>query len=88
MKLQTYERLTRERDLPPVERRFECFFNFLGWWHWSIGIHVDLRHPHIDLHVPFGFGRLGWHRSPTRGRARCFGYQGWRRRPRTDLEQR
>ncbi len=62
----------------PVARHFECFFNFLGWWHWSIGVHVDLRHPHIDVHVPFGFARLGWLRSPTISAARCFGYRGWR----------
>jgi hypothetical protein len=60
------------------EHYFECFFNFLGWWHWSVGLHVDLRHPHIDLHVPFGFGRLGWVRSSVITHARSFGYQGWR----------
>ena len=48
----------RDFDLPPVERRFVCFFNFLGWWHWSIGLHVDVRHPHVQLHVPFGFKEL------------------------------
>lgn len=41
-------------------REFECFFNFLGFWQWSFGLHVDIRHPHIDVHVPFGFFRIGW----------------------------
>lgn len=63
--------------LPPVERRFVCFFNFLGWWHWSLGIHLDVRHPHIGLHVPFGFVRFGWCRSPTIDSPRAFGYNGW-----------
>jgi hypothetical protein len=67
--------VARSFDLPPVERRFECFFNFLGWWHWSCGLHVDVRHPHIDLHVPFGFARIGWFRCPTIERARAFGRQ-------------
>ena len=58
----------------PVERDFECFFNFLGWWQWSLGFHVDLRHPHIDIHVPFGYIRIGWFRTPTLTPARRFGY--------------
>lgn len=65
--------------LPPAARRFVCFFNFLGWWHWSIGFHIDVRHPHIDLHVLFGFLRLGWFRSPTIDTPRTFGYDGWKR---------
>lgn len=64
--------------LPPVARRFVCYFNFLGWWHWSFGAHVDVRHPHVLLHVPFGFLCLGWYRSPTINRPRQFGYDGWR----------
>src|SRR5262245_6176699 len=48
----------------PRKRRFECFFNFLGWWQWSVGIHVDVRHPHLDIHVPFGFARIGWCCTP------------------------
>jgi hypothetical protein len=42
-------------------RTFECFFNFLGWWQWSLGFHVDVRHPHIDVHVPGGYLRVGWY---------------------------
>lgn len=52
---------------------FECFFNFLGWWQWSLGLHVDLRHPHMDLHVPFGFLRIGWNRLRVGLKARTFG---------------
>lgn len=72
--------------LPPPERRFECFFNFLGWWHWSTGVHLDVRHPHVDLHVPFGFLRLGWCRVPTINSARVFGYSGWRRCPKMNQQ--
>ena len=61
----------------PVERHFECFFTFLGWWHWSIGVHLDLRHPHVDVHVPFGYGRIGWFRCPTISAPRVFGYRAW-----------
>ncbi len=47
---------------PPPSCEFECLFNFLGWWQWSLGLHVDLWHPHLDIHVPFGFFRVGWRR--------------------------
>lgn len=68
-----------EQLLPPVERRFACFFNFLGWWHWSLGVHADVRHPHIQLHVPFGYFRIGWCRCPTFDHPSRFGYDGWQR---------
>lgn len=45
----------------PLPRYFECFFNFLGWHQWSLGFHIDPQHPHIDIHVPTGFLRIGWH---------------------------
>lgn len=58
------------------KREFECFFNFLGWWQWSFGVHLDVRHPHLDLHVPFGFLRLGWRHfdrcGPLPARKICF----------------
>ncbi len=65
--------------LPVAERRFVCIFNFLGWWHWSIGVHLDVRHPHLFVHVPFGYVCLGWRRSPTIDRPHRFGYDGWQR---------
>jgi hypothetical protein len=65
----------------PIERRFQCFYNSLGWWHWSVGLHLDVRHPHIELHIPFGFFRLGWFRSPTFDHPRTFGYDGWNEQP-------
>jgi hypothetical protein len=67
-------------------REFECFYNFLGWWHWSFGLHVDLRHPHVDLHLPFGYLRIGWFRCwtneefATLQRPRAFGWSPMRRR--------
>lgn len=55
-------------------REFQCFFNLLGWHHWSLGIHFDPLGPHLDLHVPFGFFRIGWmlHRI---GHARSFSWK-------------
>ena len=42
------------------ERRFVAFVKFLGWWCFSLGIHIDLRAPHIALHFPGGFMAIGW----------------------------
>lgn len=63
-------------------REFECFFNFLGWWHWSLGLHLDIQHPHIDIHLPFGFARIGWIYSELalkRPKPRHFGFLPWDR---------
>lgn len=53
--------LKRPTDEEYARRRFQCFFNWLGWHQWSLGIHVDPQHPHIDLHVIAGFLRIGWY---------------------------
>lgn len=42
------------------ERRFCAFFWFVGWDCISLGAHVSLMCPNIELHVPFGFFKLGW----------------------------
>ncbi len=57
------------------ERFFVCFFHFVGWSCLSIGVHVDTASPNVEVHVPFGFFRIGWmgvHRPrkrPTFGRS-------------------
>jgi hypothetical protein len=42
------------------ERQFVCMFHFVGWSCFSLGFHVDTASPNIELHVPFGFVRIGW----------------------------
>lgn len=42
------------------DRRFEFWFNYLGWTCWSLGVHVGIDGPHLDVHVPLGFFRIGW----------------------------
>ncbi len=61
--------------LEPNEKRrvFECLFNFVGWSCLSLGLHLDVIGPHIQVHVPFGFFMVGWcclDSYPRR--ARCF----------------
>lgn len=40
-------------------RKWVAYFWFVGWDCLSIGIHVGLGAPNIEIHVPFGFIRLG-----------------------------
>jgi hypothetical protein len=42
-------------------RKFVAFFKYLGWWNLSLGIHVDLRAPQLQIHLPTGFVAIGWH---------------------------
>lgn len=41
-------------------RRFCCYFFFVGWDCISIGLHVCISKPNIEIHLPFGFIRIGW----------------------------
>lgn len=42
------------------ERRFCAYFFYVHWDCISLGLHVSLACPNIELHVPFGFFKLGW----------------------------
>lgn len=41
-------------------RRACVFFWFVGWDCISLGLHVSLACPNIEIHVPFGFFKVGW----------------------------
>lgn len=43
-----------------VERQFVCFYHFIGFWHWSLGIHFWGLGPNLEIHLLFGFVRIGW----------------------------
>lgn len=50
---------------PPItaessRRRFVAYFFFVGWDCLSFGVHVALLCPNIEIHLPFGFIRIGW----------------------------
>lgn len=38
-----------------------CYFWFVGWDCISFGLHVCLGAPNIEIHLPFGFLRIGRH---------------------------
>jgi hypothetical protein len=37
------------------------YFWRTGWDHLSLGLHICLGAPNIEIHLPFGFIRIGWH---------------------------
>jgi hypothetical protein len=47
-------------------RRFALWFKFLGFRHWSLGIHFWPAGPHLQIHVPGGFFHIGWDFAPER----------------------
>ena len=46
-----------------TQRRFECYFYFVGWDCFSLGFHICTGCPNIELHIPFGFIRIGFQRT-------------------------
>jgi hypothetical protein len=51
-------------DLPDVpviyKKQFICYFHFVTWYDISLGISIDVKAPRLEIHVPFGFFRIGW----------------------------
>ncbi len=43
-----------------LRRRFVAYFYFVGWDCISLGAHVCPSLPNIEIHLPFGFVRIGW----------------------------
>jgi len=43
-----------------VRKRFVAYFHFVGWDCISLGAHVCLSLPNFEIHLPFGFIRVGW----------------------------
>lgn len=39
--------------------QFVAYFHFVSWAHISLGFHIDMNLPNIEVHVPFGFFRIG-----------------------------
>lgn len=42
------------------QRVFCCYFWFVAWDCISLGWHVSVCLPNIEIHLPFGFIRIGW----------------------------
>lgn len=47
------------------KRIFVCEWSFIGWGDISLGFHVCVGELYCDLHLPFGWLRIGWEREPV-----------------------
>jgi hypothetical protein len=43
-----------------VVKKFVAYYYFVGWDCLSLGFHVCPSQPNIEIHLPFGFIRIGW----------------------------
>jgi hypothetical protein len=42
------------------KRKPVAYWHFVSWYFFSIGITVDFESPNIEIHLPFGFFRVGF----------------------------
>ena len=40
-------------------RLWVAYYYMISWWYFSVGIHFDFKSPNIEIHLPFGFIRIG-----------------------------
>lgn len=40
-------------------RKFAIYFHFVGWDCFSLGLHLCATLPNVEIHLPFGFIRIG-----------------------------
>lgn len=43
-----------------VRKCFQAYFYHTSFAHLSLGAHLDLSLPNLEIHIPFGFIRIGW----------------------------
>ena len=43
-----------------MEKQFVAYFWFVAWDCISLGFHISFKNPNIEIHLPFGFVRIGW----------------------------
>ena len=46
------------------KKRFVAYFYFNGFDHVSFGVHFCWSAPNIEIHLTFGFFRIGWTTIP------------------------
>ncbi len=55
-------RTDEEATRSPRPRAFVAYAVWQGWCELSLGFHVCLVDPNVEIHLPFFFARLGWQR--------------------------
>ena len=43
-----------------MKRVFVAYFFLVGWDSISLGFNIGISQPNIEIHLPFGFIRIGW----------------------------
>lgn len=43
-----------------MNKMFVAYYYFNGLDNLNLGFHVSLSQPNIEIHIPFGFFRIGW----------------------------
>ena len=43
-----------------MKRQFVCYFFFVSWFDLNLGCSLNLMLPNLEIHVPFGFFRIGF----------------------------
>lgn len=58
---------------------FVIYFFFQKWTYINLGVHLDLLSPNIEIHIPFGFFRIGWECVHVGGTIKTYGWDvdGW-----------
>lgn len=42
---------------------FVFYYFFVSWYCISLGFHIDLENPNLEIHLPFGFIKIGWEKT-------------------------
>jgi len=42
-------------------KKFICIFHLVDFHCISLGFHIDIKTPNIEIHLPFGFIKIGFH---------------------------
>lgn len=55
----------RKRPYGYRSRHFVCYWWFVSWHALSLGVSLHLGAPNIEIHLPFGFLRIGRELPPV-----------------------
>ena len=47
-----------------VKKGFKAYYHVTGWYPINLGLNIDFQSPNVEIHIPFGFIRLGWDTIP------------------------
>ena len=67
MRVYVFVRNFEKSVLKPFnDKSFIFYFWHTSWYHISLGFHIDLSMPNVEIHLPFCFFRIGWGDKKTK----------------------